>query len=531
MEVWIELLLLMLLLVATTDTLAQQEATYDGIAQSTVQEVDHDHLRRLARPTCTDGTCRKTCGDCCPGNDCSTFKADCGDIGCPSSGPFCGDGTCDNGEDCSNCVTDCNGIACPTLCGTCASNPSRSCSKDSDCPVIGTCDPRCLNSDGSSCKGDPCSSNGDCLPNRGKDQSRCTGSTDTCSNLSTCPLVTSPSCIGGGYSCLQNFEWGELDSSKWNMDIQLESLNPTLTSSAYTTARFKWMSLIIGNLYSVGTSGMQADWCTNPYPATIDDLHVCGRDAYIDGPGGILGRAGPFYYRGGTGTAINGVMEFDIDDIASLVSGGTWEGVILHEMGHIIGIGTLWDDAGFVGPSDQGYPYSGTKGLEVWQNEWSCNGSPPVETDGNPGTAGGHWDEVCMGNELMTGYLGGASDLPCSKLTAAALVDLGYTVDYTSLFIDAGYTGSSTSCCTNLRNLRKNGAKNLGKGRAPASPGAVANARAYGVKGLVKDALKPGLQRVTADGAVYVGDQKTTVFFTENGEIYSIDVKAADIDD
>lgn len=51
------------------------------------------------------------------------------------------------------------------------------------------------------------------------------------------------------------------------------------------------------------------------------------------------------------------------------------------------------------------------------------------------------------------------------------------------------------------------------------------------MKGLVKDALKPGLQRVTADGAVYVGDQKTTVFFTENGEIYSIDVKAADIDD
>lgn len=123
------------------------------------------------------------------------------------------------------------------------------------------------------------------------------------------------------------------------MDMQLESLDPALTSSAYIAARSKWMSLIIGNLGSISTSGMQADWCTNLYPAYNDDLRVCGRDAYIDGEGKVLGRAGAFYfyYRSGTtgaATAINGVMEFDIDDIPWMVDQGKWEGVILHEMGH-----------------------------------------------------------------------------------------------------------------------------------------------------------------------------------------------------
>ena len=32
-------------------------------------------------------------------------------------------------------------------------------------------------------------------------------------------------------------------------------------------------------------------------------------------------------------------MTFDIDDIANLENQGTFEGVILHEMGHVIGVG------------------------------------------------------------------------------------------------------------------------------------------------------------------------------------------------
>ncbi|CAM9611238.1 unnamed protein product, partial [Laminaria digitata] len=60
----------------------------------------------------------------------------------------------------------------------------------------------------------------------------------------------------------------------------------------------------------------------------------------IDGAGGILGSAGPRQVWGGCLTvSLIGEMTFDIADIASLEAAGTFEGVILHEMGHVIGVG------------------------------------------------------------------------------------------------------------------------------------------------------------------------------------------------
>ena len=76
----------------------------------------------------------------------------------------------------------------------------------------------------------------------------------------------------------------------------------------------------------------------------------------------------------------------------------------------VIGIGTLWGQPGPNGPGlvsgseAEGYTYGGPVAKAVWETEWGCTGTPPVEADGGAGTAGGHWDEECMGNELMTGY-------------------------------------------------------------------------------------------------------------------------------
>lgn len=60
----------------------------------------------------------------------------------------------------------------------------------------------------------------------------------------------------------------------------------------------------------------------------------------IDGVFGTLGQAGPLYvWSDCRSISIEGFMEFDIDDIAYMESTGIFEGVILHEMGHAIGIG------------------------------------------------------------------------------------------------------------------------------------------------------------------------------------------------
>ncbi|CAM9530751.1 unnamed protein product, partial [Laminaria digitata] len=60
----------------------------------------------------------------------------------------------------------------------------------------------------------------------------------------------------------------------------------------------------------------------------------------IDGVGGVLGSAGPTNVWNSCPTvSFEGAMTFDIDDITDLENQGTFEGVILHEMGHVIGVG------------------------------------------------------------------------------------------------------------------------------------------------------------------------------------------------
>ena len=47
---------------------------------------------------------------------------------------------------------------------------------------------------------------------------------------------------------------------------------------------------------------------------------------------------------------------------------------------------------------------------------------------GGAGTAGSHWRESVLGDELMTGWISGTSQ-PLSRATVASLGDLGYAVD------------------------------------------------------------------------------------------------------
>ena len=62
----------------------------------------------------------------------------------------------------------------------------------------------------------------------------------------------------------------------------------------------------------------------------------------IDGANGVLGRAGPTVLRRETELPIAGIMEFDTADVANLEQSGRFEDVILHEMAHVLGFGTLW---------------------------------------------------------------------------------------------------------------------------------------------------------------------------------------------
>ena len=206
---------------------------------------------------------------------------------------------------------------------------------------------------------------------------------------------------------------------------------------AFAGAVARWRRVITGDVGTVPLN-VPAGECQSWIPAvneSINDLLVYVRIASIDGAGKILGQASPCYVNSGNKLPIMGFFELDQDDLALLLSQGTLDNVVLHEMGHILGIGTLWnyqrqlllgagsDDPYFTGvearaqlASTNGFSYAG---LGV-----------PVENSGSTGTRDAHWRRSIFANELMQGYAqpGG---MPISRITVASLSDMGYVTTMT----------------------------------------------------------------------------------------------------
>lgn len=200
----------------------------------------------------------------------------------------------------------------------------------------------------------------------------------------------------------------------------------------------------------------------------------------IDGAGNILGSAGPAtggYDDSGYLLAATGTMQFDSADFSSPT--GVFQDLVLHEMAHVIGVGTLWQLNGLYNPSETSVidpvngqtvgRYTGTYGLLGWQAEFDEDATfVPVEKGGGNGTANGHWNEengvadtgyissitgLDARYELMTGWLEPGSFI--GEVTKGSLRDLGYGVTIvpeTSIWLTGGIL-----CCGLLLRRRRHG--------------------------------------------------------------------------
>jgi len=208
-------------------------------------------------------------------------------------------------------------------------------------------------------------------------------------------------------------------SANGRFDIVIRYTGDPAYQAAFTQAAVRWSQIIIADI---------PDFNSTQY-GLIDDLLIDARIVAIDGPGRILGQAGPDLFRPGSMLPAHGVMEFDSADVASMYASGIWTDVILHEMGHILGIGTLWDALSLKNASGN---YIGGRALAEYRALSGNAGamSVPVEPSGGAGTAGAHWSEAVFNAELMTGYIESYGANPISRVTIGALQDLGYTVSY-----------------------------------------------------------------------------------------------------
>jgi hypothetical protein len=158
----------------------------------------------------------------------------------------------------------------------------------------------------------------------------------------------------------------------------------------------------------------------------IDDLYVTAELKAIDGVGGILGQAGPTAVWTATELTAAGQMQFDSADAQHFYDLGLWDDIVTHEFMHVLGFGSLWNYG--TNPLVSGNQYTGANALAAYQGFYPQATYIPVEDGGGSGTAGAHWDEESLTDELMTGYINTQNYL--SNFSVMSLADLGYHVTY-----------------------------------------------------------------------------------------------------
>jgi hypothetical protein len=241
--------------------------------------------------------------------------------------------------------------------------------------------------------------------------------------------------------------------------IQIQYFGPAPSAAvqaAMNAAAARWQQLIYRPIGSISVVTNAGD-CGAGTPAInqiVSNLLILAQFDSIDGPGNVLGQAGPCLIRSSNDLTAVGVMEFDTADVAGMSANGTLNLVMLHEMGHVIGFGTLWDfppnnclqlasdsvnhrDTYFSCPkaraafdSSGGTTYTGASLSPHGGNKVpveNCGASSPAGC--GAGTVNGHWREPVLGNELMTGYINAGAN-PLSIVSVAAQEDIGYTVNY-----------------------------------------------------------------------------------------------------
>lgn len=234
-------------------------------------------------------------------------------------------------------------------------------------------------------------------------------------------------------------------SEKVKFDIELRFINePTARQrEVFESAVDRWEKIIVRDepdFTGVAIPNFDGSSFLIGEDEILDDIIIEVVLEPIDGPGSILGSAGPIFIRLPEETTITGLMRFDTADLETLEAANQFENVILHEMGHVLGIGTLWQNKNLLVINtleDAIDPdYLGERGNHFWKTKRG-EGLLPVEgaffnPDGSfffrPGTSFGHWDEGTLFNELMTGFLNGGVVNPLSRITSGSLEDLGYGV-------------------------------------------------------------------------------------------------------
>ncbi|MDA1039068.1 MAG: hypothetical protein O3A37_02085 [Planctomycetota bacterium] len=243
--------------------------------------------------------------------------------------------------------------------------------------------------------------------------------------------------------------------SFYTIDFSFDSSVPSSVQALFPTAAARWENVIVGDLPDV----------TDPTTGQVIDDLLIQVSVSNTLPAGVIAQAGFTDIRvGNTGVPANGnfsqnglpyigTMQISSAFINAVGLGTT----IAHEIGHVVGFGTLWQNnvgtfptlVSGIGTTNP--VYVGTNGVQsynsVFRNAdtsvplYEVSTTTPPAYDGSYGT---HWRDSVFNSyttppiygELMTanyqvnGFLGQPVPAYLSRVTVGALDDFGYTVSY-----------------------------------------------------------------------------------------------------
>jgi len=245
---------------------------------------------------------------------------------------------------------------------------------------------------------------------------------------------------------------------------------------AFVSAAMRWMRIITAHLTPVAVN-LPAGACSAlqpPMSESITDVVIFAEVSPIDGVGNVLASSGPCAERSASSLPAVGTMQFDVADLLTSQNNGQLIPTITHEMGHVLGFGTIWSNLHLITGAGTSDPtFTGANALAQWPVFAAAigySGQPvPVEMCLGAGTRDAHWREnvscgsstPVFGAELMTGIIEAPGvPMPLSKMTIASMQDLGYQVDYSQadLFLGHLVAGAATARPTTLLNERLHGA-------------------------------------------------------------------------
>ncbi len=231
----------------------------------------------------------------------------------------------------------------------------------------------------------------------------------------------------------------------YNVTLLFDSSVQPQYKAAFQSAATRWGQIITGDLPDIKQAVDTSSACGTGSNSVKIPGSVAGIDdvlilvgTFTEGPGGLLGFAGPCQPRTSNGLTGVGQMKFDTADLDGLQADGQLDETITHEMGHVLGFGTLWDSKNLISYSntdankdgcDDNPRYIGAKGVAAYKALAGPDATVPVEDKFGPGSCEGHWRESVFKKELMTSFLNDGAN-PLSKLSIASVEDLGYTVSY-----------------------------------------------------------------------------------------------------